>query len=461
VKIEYLIFPKKDQERLNIEYLKRVKYTINSNLVMFLFFTMSGVSKYLNTGEKGFFTVLMFSNIFMLISLFLIRIRKYEIASLVAVLWGVFNLNNVNFFLPTVDYMSIYRCLLYITGGGIVSCLIIFKRRHYFIYAPLLFLSYVAFLVFRIFPLYKGAMTEEARSTIIAGFFVAIALLVLFYYILSFSKYLVEISEANFAKSNQQLKLMNRLFLAIKDNVSVLEKVKNESLENSETLSDNANLSATSVEEISATMEELTVSINNIAANSKETYENMASTVENSEIGLDYMKQSTESIDKLVSMTGKIEDFASEISDFTEHTTLLALNASIEAARAKEYGKGFSVLAKEIQKLAQKSAVSAQYISGIVKDANSSIIAAYEKNKSTSDIFNRINKKLIELSKTFYQISEASQEDSQGAQDVTSSLDDISKVSENTVLVSEQIQNSVRMLNDITYKLNSLIDKKN
>ncbi len=453
-----IFFPEKHQKLVSLEYQKRVTYTLSANIVLILFFFTAGLSHLLNGNDPLFFNLLMTTNIFVLTSFILIRLKKYEIASVVTVFWTIINSNLVNFLYPTEDYMALYRSIMYISGCGIAGCLIIYKEKHFFYYFPFLVLTYVAHLMIKVRPLY-GELPHDVRSTVIAGFIVLFALLFLFYYIIKFSRFLIDTSERNAAKSQLQVKNLNKLFKSIKDNIKVLDTVKDESRKNSLALSNNSNMSATSVEEISATMEELTVSINNIAQNAKETYNDMANTVENAEKGMKYMKQSSEAIDKLVSMTGKISEFASEIEEFTEHTTLLALNASIEAARAKEYGKGFSVLAKEIQKLAAKSASSAQYIGGIVRDANNSIIDTYNKNNETVEIFGNINKKLGVLSKTFYEISEASQEDSQGAQDVVSSLDDISQVSENIVEVSDKIQDSVRKLDTITDKLSSLSNK--
>ena len=69
------------------------------------------------------------------------------------------------------------------------------------------------------------------------------------------------------------------------------------------------------------------------------------------------------------------------ISDIAFQTKILALNASVEAARAGEAGKGFSVVADEVQNLANKSSASAQDIAKLIE--NSMQLVQYGSDLST------------------------------------------------------------------------------
>ncbi len=60
-------------------------------------------------------------------------------------------------------------------------------------------------------------------------------------------------------------------------------------------------------------------------------------------------------IQELDKATKLIADIASEIGGITDETSLLSLNATIEASRAGEHGKGFSVVAKVVGRLAERS----------------------------------------------------------------------------------------------------------
>lgn len=81
----------------------------------------------------------------------------------------------------------------------------------------------------------------------------------------------------------------------------------------------------------------------------------------------------SEQILRLSEQTMQIGGISGLVGDLANQTNMLALNAAVEAARAGEHGKGFSVVAGEIRKLADESKKSAQKITALVADIQSSI----------------------------------------------------------------------------------------
>ncbi|SFP80599.1 methyl-accepting chemotaxis protein [Salibacterium halotolerans] len=145
--------------------------------------------------------------------------------------------------------------------------------------------------------------------------------------------------------------------------------------------------------ESSAVMEQLRRDIEKVASASVDVSEKARETEEAAEKGKEEIAQSskqmtvinnvaqetTETIKKLGERSKEIGTIIGTITDISEQTNLLALNAAIEAARAGEHGKGFAVVADEVRKLAEESNQSAAKITSQIKAIQQETQTAIEK----------------------------------------------------------------------------------
>jgi len=131
---------------------------------------------------------------------------------------------------------------------------------------------------------------------------------------------------------------------------------------------------------IGTSVEELNQTTKNMAENSYEIKKGMEEFMDRSKRlkntiserkmevlkAVDDMNKIVEGLEELVKFSDQINKTIKQIYSITEQTTILALNASIEAARAGDVGRGFAVVAEEVRKLAQKTEEFATNINSIV-----------------------------------------------------------------------------------------------
>ena len=90
-------------------------------------------------------------------------------------------------------------------------------------------------------------------------------------------------------------------------------------------------------------------------------------TIDGMNVLRDHIQETSKRIKRLGESSQEVGEITELISDITEQTNVLALNAAIQAASAGEAGRGFSVVAEEVQRLAERSAAATQQIANLVK----------------------------------------------------------------------------------------------
>ncbi|MCY6369398.1 methyl-accepting chemotaxis protein [Clostridium ganghwense] len=136
-------------------------------------------------------------------------------------------------------------------------------------------------------------------------------------------------------------------------------------------------------EEIFTGMEQISENVQNITNISLKTFDKaekgnkvVSSAVEQMNNISEKVSDSSKVVSLLGDKSSEIGNIVSLITTISEQTNLLALNAAIEAARAGEQGKGFAVVADEVRKLAEQSAVAAGNITALVSEIQNEIVNA-------------------------------------------------------------------------------------
>src|SRR6266404_4462523 len=167
----------------------------------------------------------------------------------------------------------------------------------------------------------------------------------------------------------------------------------------------------------------------------------------------------------------EIGEIVELISDITEQTNVLALNAAIQAASAGEAGRGFTVVAEEVQRLAERSGEATKQIDAIVKTIQADTqdaVAAMEKSTvgvvegtklsdAAGQALDEIRRVSRELADLIGGISAPTQRQSASVSDVTRGMQGILKITEETTEGTKQTNVSIGQLTKLAAELRSSV----
>jgi len=206
-----------------------------------------------------------------------------------------------------------------------------------------------------------------------------------------------------------------------------------------ESLSRGAASQAAGIEEISASVEQMTSGIVQNAENAAQT-ERLASKAAVS------AKTSGEHVRLTVGAMRRIAEKTTVIEEIARQTNLLALNAAIEAARAGTHGKGFSVVAAEVRRLAEHSGAAAADISQV---SASSVRTA----EQTGALLDELVPDILRTAELVQEIAASSAEQNAGAGQINSAVQQLDRVIQQNAAASEQLAAASREMSDQAARL--------
>jgi hypothetical protein len=228
----------------------------------------------------------------------------------------------------------------------------------------------------------------------------------------------------------------------------------------STTVSLGARNQATGIDEVSSAAEKMQAAMESISLSTEKSASTIGTTAQFSESGNTIVQQVIEEILGIHDVVEKMVTALARINDIADQTNLLALNAAIEASRAGDEQSGFSVVAEEIRKLAEKSAETASEVSKWVRQIESVIERGGESSREAGKIFDTIARDLGAHAGFIHELSLSMKQQLGANRAVTVTIGGIGSVVEDNRFSAEAVTRIIGDLKKEMVKLESLVGDK-
>jgi len=294
------------------------------------------------------------------------------------------------------------------------------------------------------------------------------------------------------AEVQDEIGRLQRVFRTMTQNLnSLIRQVQQSGVQ----ITTSATQIAASGKQLEATMNEQVASTNEVAATAREiafTSSNLVKTVDEvkytsqitaqsageSQQDLLHMEKTMRTLGNATTIisaklgilsekASNINSIVTTITKVADQTNLLSLNAAIEAEKAGEYGMGFAVVAREIRRLADQTAVATLDIENMVKEMQAAVSSGVmEMDKFTQEVeqgvedvgnisakLETIIERVQTLTPRFQQVSHSVEAQSQGAVQISDAMVQLSEASSQTADSLREINGAIAQLNDAAHGL--------
>jgi methyl-accepting chemotaxis protein len=283
------------------------------------------------------------------------------------------------------------------------------------------------------------------------------------------------------------IRMIRKITAEIRSGIEILAYSSSNILTTITEISAGASETAAAVSETTTTIEEVrqTATMSNQKAKSLiESSQKVSNSAEKGKNSLDevitgmekidyHMKKISDTVVKLSEQNRRIGEITSTVSDIADQSNLLAVNAAIEAAKAGEHGRGFTVVAQEIRNLADQSKRATIQVKEILHQVNKSVENAVEATDEATktveagkelvmqsgEVIDILAENIEESGEVSLQISSSNHQQMAGMDQIVPAMENIKKASEQNVNGMQQAQSATQEIHNLGQTLKKILIK--
>jgi methyl-accepting chemotaxis protein len=287
-----------------------------------------------------------------------------------------------------------------------------------------------------------------------------------------------------FQRMIENLRSMQR---EVQEGVNVLATSATEIFTATAQIATSATETATAVSQTTSTAEEVKQTaqvsaqkagnVADIAQRAAQAAQTGRKAIDESITGMQHIREQmeliAETVVRLSEQSQAIGEIITSVNDLAEQSNLLAVNASIEAAKAGEHGKGFAVVAQEIRSLATQSKESTEQVRKILHDiqraTTATVMAAEQGSKAvdggvkqvnqSGDTIRTLAESIFAAAQAATQITASAQEQLVGIDQVTIAIQNIFQASKQNATATQQAEAGAKNLNQLGQNLKAVAQK--
>lgn len=255
------------------------------------------------------------------------------------------------------------------------------------------------------------------------------------------------------------IELLNHITLSIRNTAVGVKEGSEQMSEVSQELADGTNDQSGTVEELQASLSDVS---GQVEINAKDVHEvsNMASDAQiiiNQ--GNEHMRNLVEAMNEISQSSEQIENIITVIEGISGQTNMLALNASIESARAGEQGKGFAVVAGEIGKLATETKEATKTTTSLIHRSLSAVQKGVELVNETAEILTKVVQSASKITDLADNVSGASAKQAKTIEEIHKAVEQISEVVQGNVAIAQEAASSSQELTSHATVLSDILEE--